>query len=206
MAPLVADQAILGEYAVISQLLNNQVKKGEVDGFVWTDKDGPQAHRARQARFARRTRLVHHHRRDRACGRQRRRMLEEWATESRGHRVTTTKVQPAVAAVREAAADRRGDPVSHAAVHLVYLPREPRHLRMLAEGANCFSQGDYAVRIELEGAPEVSQPPRRSTTWRTTSRSLIASSGKSESKNKLLATIVEQSSEAILGPRTCRAP
>ena len=40
MAPLVADQAILGEYAVISQLLNNQVKKGEVDGFVWTDKDG----------------------------------------------------------------------------------------------------------------------------------------------------------------------
>src|SRR5919199_6770316 len=40
LAPLVADQAILGEYAVISQLLKTQVKKGEVERFVWTDKDG----------------------------------------------------------------------------------------------------------------------------------------------------------------------
>src|SRR5918992_5323488 len=40
MAPLIADQALLGEYAVISQLLNNQVKKGEVESFQWTDKGG----------------------------------------------------------------------------------------------------------------------------------------------------------------------
>ena len=29
LAPLVADQALVGEYAAISQLLQNQVKKGE---------------------------------------------------------------------------------------------------------------------------------------------------------------------------------
>jgi hypothetical protein len=40
MAPLIADQALVGEYAVISQLLKNQVQKGEIDSFQWTDKDG----------------------------------------------------------------------------------------------------------------------------------------------------------------------
>src|SRR5207244_8721581 len=40
LAPLVADQALVGDYAAISQLLANQVKKGEVDRLAWTDKDG----------------------------------------------------------------------------------------------------------------------------------------------------------------------
>src|SRR5919197_50412 len=39
-APLVADQALVGEYQAISELLRNQVKRGEVDRFVWTDRDG----------------------------------------------------------------------------------------------------------------------------------------------------------------------
>src|ERR1700716_3701164 len=40
LAPLVADQALVGDYAAIGQLLTNQVKKGEVDRFAWTDRDG----------------------------------------------------------------------------------------------------------------------------------------------------------------------
>src|SRR3989449_8906677 len=40
LAPLVADQALVGDYAAIPQLLKNQVKKGELDRFAWTDKDG----------------------------------------------------------------------------------------------------------------------------------------------------------------------
>src|SRR5205807_5241632 len=40
LAPLVADQALVGDYAAISQLLRNQVERGEVDRFEWTDKDG----------------------------------------------------------------------------------------------------------------------------------------------------------------------
>src|SRR5919204_4435824 len=40
IAPLVADQALVGEYEAISQLLKNQVRRGEVDRFQWTDRDG----------------------------------------------------------------------------------------------------------------------------------------------------------------------
>src|SRR3954469_14564279 len=40
IAPLVADQALVGDYEAISQLLKNQVKRGEVDNFTWIDKDG----------------------------------------------------------------------------------------------------------------------------------------------------------------------
>jgi len=40
LAPLVADQALVGEYEAISQLLKNQVRRGEVDRFKWTDRDG----------------------------------------------------------------------------------------------------------------------------------------------------------------------
>src|SRR5262245_10131383 len=40
LAPLVADQALVGEYEAISQLLKSQVRKGEVDRFSWTDRDG----------------------------------------------------------------------------------------------------------------------------------------------------------------------
>src|SRR5215510_6513131 len=40
LAPLVADQALLGDYEAISQLLKNQVPKGQTDRFVFTDRDG----------------------------------------------------------------------------------------------------------------------------------------------------------------------
>src|SRR6266850_4037816 len=40
IAPLVADQALVGDYEAISQLLKNQVKRGEVDRLTWTDKEG----------------------------------------------------------------------------------------------------------------------------------------------------------------------
>src|SRR5437899_6467073 len=68
---------------------------------------------------------------------------------------------------------------------------------MLAEGANRFSQGDHAVRIKPEGAPEVGLAAVAFNNMANNIESLLASLGKSESKNKLLATIVEQSSEAI---------
>src|ERR1043165_263880 len=40
LAPLVADQALVGDYAAVGQLLKNQVRKGEVDKFSWSDRDG----------------------------------------------------------------------------------------------------------------------------------------------------------------------
>jgi len=53
------------------------------------------------------------------------------------------------------------------------------------------------VRIEPEGSPEVSSAADAFNNMANNIESLIASLGKSEAKNKLLATIVEQSSEAI---------
>src|SRR3954466_16290378 len=40
LATTIADQALVGDYAAISQLLNQQVKKGGADIFAWTDREG----------------------------------------------------------------------------------------------------------------------------------------------------------------------
>ena len=198
MAPLVADQAILGEYAVISQLLNNQVKKGEVDGFVWTDKDGRKL-TARDkpdslgapAWFTSIAAIEH---------------AEDSVDVTLGGvgygklsgTMTTTKAynrlwQQFVKQLQIVAV------TLFLMLQFIWLIFRGNlgTLRMLAEGANRFSQGDYAVRIQPEGAPEVSSAAEAFNNMANNIESLIASLGKSESKNKLLATIVEQSSEAI---------
>jgi len=198
IAPLIADQAILGEYAVIGQLLNNQVKKGEIDSFQWTDKDG--------------RKLVAHDKPDAlvapgwftaiaAIDR-----AEESAEVTLGGvgygtvdaSMTTTKAynrlwlqfikQLQIVAV-----------TLFLMLQFIWLIFRGNlgTLRMLAEGANRFSQGDYAVRIDPEGAPEVGLAAEAFNNMANNIEGLIASLGKSESKNKLLATIVEQSSEAI---------
>jgi len=198
MAPLIADQAIVGEYAVISQLLNNQVKKGEVESFQWTDKDGrkllaldkPDALDA--PRWFTAVAAI-----DRAEDR-----IEVtlggvgYGTVSAT--MTTTKAynrlwnqfvkQLQIVAV-----------TLFLMLQFIWLIFRGNlgTLRMLAEGANRFSQGDYAVRIEPEGSPEVSSAADAFNNMANNIENLIASLGKSESKNKLLATIVEQSSEAI---------
>src|SRR5258708_28309372 len=40
LAPLVADQALVGDYEAIRQLLKQQVKRAQVDRFEWVDRDG----------------------------------------------------------------------------------------------------------------------------------------------------------------------
>jgi PAS domain S-box-containing protein len=198
MAPLIADQALVGEYAVIGQLLNNQVKKGEIDSFQWTDKDGRKLVAQDKPDllvapgwFAAIAPI------DRA---------EESAEVTLGGvgygrlyaAMTTTKAynrlwQQFVKQLQIVAV------TLFLMLQFIWLIFRGNlgTLRMLAEGANRFSQGDYAVRIEPEGSPEVSSAAEAFNNMANNIESLIASLGKSESKNKLLATIVEQSSEAI---------
>ncbi|HZN99765.1 MAG TPA: response regulator [Burkholderiales bacterium] len=198
MAPLIADQALVGEYAVIGQLLNNQVKKGEVESFQWTDKDGKK--------------LVARDKPD--------------TLEAPGWFTSVAAIDRAEESI-EVTAGGVGYGTLHAAMtttkaynrlwqqfvkqlqivavtlflmlQFIWLIFRGNlgTLRMLAEGANRFSQGDYAVRIEPEGSPEVSSAADAFNNMANNIESLIASLGKSEAKNKLLATIVEQSSEAI---------
>src|SRR5687768_7628181 len=198
MAPLIADQALVGEYAVISQLLKNQVQKGEIDSFQWTDKDGKK--------------LVAQDKPDTLSA-------PSWFTalavidraeesiEVIAGGVGYGRLNAAMATTK--AYNRLWQQfvkqLQIVAVTLFLMLQfiwlifrgNLGTLRMLAEGANRFSQGDYAVRIEPEGAPEVSSAADAFNNMANNIESLIASLGKSESKNKLLATIVEQSSEAI---------
>ena len=198
IAPLIADQALVGEYAVISQLLRNQVQKGEIESFQWTDKDGKK--------------LVAQDKPDVT-------LAPSWFTSvaaidraeesievtaggvgyGRLHAaMTTTKAynrlwQQFVKQLQIVAV------TLFLMLQFIWLIFRGNlgTLRMLAEGANRFSQGDYAVRIEPEGSPEVSSAADAFNNMANNIESLIASLGKSEAKNKLLATIVEQSSEAI---------
>jgi len=198
MAPLIADQALVGEYAVISQLLKNQVQKGEVDSFQWTDKDGKK--------------LVAQDKPDTL-------IAPAWFTQvavidRAEESIEVTAGGVGYGRLNAAMATTKAynrlwqqfvKQLQIVAVTLFLMLQfiwlifrgNLGTLRMLAEGANRFSQGDYAVRIEPEGSPEVSSAAEAFNNMANNIESLIASLGKSESKNKLLATIVEQSSEAI---------
>jgi two-component system sensor histidine kinase/response regulator len=198
IAPLIADQALLGEYAVISQLLRNQVQKGEIDSFQWTDKDGKK--------------LV-------AQDKPEPLTAPGWFTSMAAIERAEDGVEVTAGGVGYGRLDAAMTTtraynrlwqqfvkqLQIVAVTLFLMLQfiwlifrgNLGTLRMLAEGANRFSQGDYKVRIEPEGSPEVSSAADAFNNMANNIESLIASLGKSESKNKLLATIVEQSSEAI---------
>jgi two-component system, sensor histidine kinase and response regulator len=198
LAPLVADQALVGDYEAISQLLKNQVKKGEVDRFAWTDKDGktlvaqdvPDRLDA-PAWFARVAAIEHSEQGlDVTAGGVGYGTLSAWMTPVKAYNRLWQQFvkQLQIVAV-----------TLFLMLQFIWLIFRGNlgTLRMLAEGANRFSQGDHAVRIDPEGAPEVGLAAVAFNNMANNIESLIASLGKSESKNKLLATIVEQSSEAI---------
>src|ERR1700694_5507638 len=198
MAPLVADQALVGDYAAIGQLLTNQVKKGEVDRFAWTDKDGKTlvaqdvpVRRDAAAWFARVAAIEH--------------MEQSIEVTAGGVGYGTLSASMTPVSAQNRLWQQFVKQLQIVAVTLFLMLQfiwlifrgNLGTLRMLAEGANRFSQGDHGVRIEPEGAPEVGLAAEAFNNMANNIESLIASLGKSESKNKLLATIVEQSSEAI---------
>jgi PAS domain S-box-containing protein len=198
LAPLVADQALVGEYAGIGQLLKNQVKKGEISALTWTDKDGKT--------------LVGHDAPDKL-------VAPAWFAKVAAIEYVEQSIEVTAGGVGYGKLTAIMTPVKAqnrlwqqfvkqlqiVAVTLFLMLQfiwlifrgNLGTLRMLAEGANRFSQGDHAVRIAPEGAPEVSVAAEAFNNMANNIESLIASLGESESKNKLLATIVEQSSEAI---------
>jgi PAS domain S-box-containing protein len=198
LAPLVADQALVGDYEAINQLLRNQVKKGEVDRFEWTDKDGktiiaqdlPDKLDA-PGWFAKLSNIEHFEQSlDVTAGGVGYGKLSAWMTPVKAqNRLWAQFVkQLQIVAV-----------TLFLMLQFIWLIFRGNlgTLRMLAEGANRFSQGDHAVRIQPEGAPEVGLAAEAFNNMANNIESLITSLAKSESKNKLLATIVEQSSEAI---------
>jgi two-component system, sensor histidine kinase and response regulator len=198
LAPLVADQAILGEYEAINQLLKNQVKRGELDRFQWTDKSGRQIiaqdlpdKSDAPAWFVALANIQH--------------VEGDYQVEAGGVGYGTLH---AIMTAVKARNRLWGQFVKQLQIVVVTLFLMLQFiwlifrgnlgtLRGLAEGANRFSQGDHAVRIESEGAPEVRLAADAFNNMADNIEHLLTSLGQSESKNRLLATIVEQSSEAI---------
>src|SRR5882672_1213546 len=178
LAPLVADQALVGDYEAISQLLKNQVKKGEVDRFAWTDKDGktliaqdvPDKLDA-PGWFANLGNIEHVEQSiDVTAGGVGYGKLSAWMTPVKSYNRLWAQFvkQLQIVAV-----------TLFLMLQFIWLIFRGNlgTLRMLAEGANRFSQGDHAVRIKPEGAPEVAVAAEAFNNMANNIESLIASLG-----------------------------
>ncbi len=198
IAPLIADQALVGEYAAIDQLVKKQVTKGELDRFEWADKEG--------------RKLIAQDKADVLIG-------PAWFNSLANIDTPEESIEVTAGGVGYGKLYARMTPIK--ALNRLWLQFVKQlqivaamlflmlqfiwlifrgnlgTLRSLAESANRFSQGDRSVRITPEGAPEVRLAAEAFNNMANNTESLLASLGTSESKNRLLATIVEQSSEAI---------
>ena len=199
LAPSVADQALVGDYAAIEQTLKKQVTRTEVLRLWWIDNEGRTLSAADNSDP---------------------RTAPAWFSSLVDIDVATdVKVDVIAGGVSYGKLHGQMSPV-HAqnrlwkqfvkqlqiVVATLFLMLQfiwlifrgnLGTLRDLAAGANRFSQGDHAVRIVAEGAPEVRLAADAFNNMANNTETLLASLSQSESKNRLLATIVEQSSEAI---------
>jgi methyl-accepting chemotaxis protein len=175
LAPLVADQAVLGDYAAIGQLLNAQAKKLEILELTWTDKNG----RKLEGKDA-----------------PDRREAPSWFTTI----VPIDRVEATLDVTAGGASygTVRGVMNSIPASNRLWLQFVHQlqivlatlllmlqiiwlifrgnlgTLRMLAISANRFSQGDHAVRVEATGAPEVRSAAEAFNNMANNIESLIA--------------------------------
>ncbi len=199
LAPIVADQALTGDYAAIEQTLKKQVTRTEMQALWWTDTAG-RTLRSQDVLDAR--------------------VAPGWFCALIGIEVSAdTSADVVAGGVSYGKLHGQMSPV-HAQNRLwkqfvkqlqivvatlflmlqfiwLIVRGNLGTLRSLASGANRFSQGDHAVRIVAEGAPEVRKAAEAFNDMATNTETLLTSLSQSESKNRLLATIVEQSSEAI---------
>ena len=198
LAPLVADQAVLGDYAAINQLLHGQAKKLEVNELKWTDKAGRN--------------LVGKDAADRLEAPRWFTMLVPIA-----HVEATLEVVTGGASYGTLYGEMNAVPASNRlwsqfvhqlqivfatlllTLQVIWLIFRGNlgTLRMLAMSANRFSLGEHAVRVKSDGAPEVRAAADAFNNMANNIESLIASLGESETNNRRLAAIVKQSSEAI---------
>jgi signal transduction histidine kinase len=156
LAPLVADQAVLGDYATIKQLLDRQVKKQNIAQLTWTAENGRKlvatdysATREAPSWFAS---LVPIARMEASL-----RVTAGGASYGILHGVTTP-----IPAINGLWSQFVRQLQIVAAILLLMLQiiwfifrGNLGTLRMLAVGADRFSRGDHSVRVEAAGAPEV---------------------------------------------------
>jgi PAS domain S-box-containing protein len=198
LAPLVADQAVLGDYAAIQQLLQQQAKKLEIKELNWTHRNGRKL-TGKDAPDKREAPLWFS-------------LIVPIQTVA-----ATLEVETGGASYGTLTGEMNSIPATNRLwgqfvsqlqivltmlllmLQLIWLIFRGNlgTLRMLAQCANRFSQGDHTVRVESSGAPDVRAAADAFNDMANNIESLIASLGASERDNRRLAAIVTQSSEAI---------
>jgi PAS domain S-box-containing protein len=198
LAPLVADQAVLGDYAAIEQLLKQQTRKLEILQLTWTDKSGRNLKAYEESETL---------------------LAPKWFTAlvPIGHVEASFEVQSGGADYGSLYGEMSRNPASNRlwsqfvhqlqivfatlllTLQVIWLIFRGNlgTLRMLALSANRFSSGEHAVRVKSDGAPEVRTAADAFNNMADNIEGLIASLGHSEENNRRLAAIVKQSSEAI---------
>jgi PAS domain S-box-containing protein len=196
--PAMSGPAVVGDYSVIEQMVKARARQPTIARFAWTDNSGhPVA----------------------ALGPAMAIEAPDWFVERLGlptledskpvvvggekYGTVSLRLNPAVSVNRlwRGFWEKLGilflGTALSLGVTLVVLRSGVRPLRALAASARRFGQGEYGVRISLEGPPETAQCIQAFNSMAENIESLLASLHRSEEKNRLLALQVEQSSDAI---------
>ena len=198
VVPAVSGPAVVGDSAVIEQMLKARTTQPVMASFVWTDNSGnpvlalgPEIPAEAPLWFARWSGLTFVER------------SEPIVVGGATYGTVSLRLTPTVAINRlwRGFLQKLGILVLGAGlsvgVTLAVLRNALRPLHALAAGARRFGQGEYAVRIPLHGSPETLECTRAFNSMAESTESLLASLRRSEEKNRLLAAQVEQSSDAI---------
>jgi PAS domain S-box-containing protein len=199
LVPTLTEQAMLGDYSTIRQLLTPYAERSEVERVVWRDPQGyevaidskiPQS--TAPAWFRRLMQLQ---------------AYEGWQEIHVGgvnygkvgvllHPTPTlNKIwQIVVEGLRSLGIGL----VVMLVVILLVLRQALRPLRRLAADVQRFGEGDYALRTPLEGPPEISSSLQAFNRMASRIASPLAALHENEAKVRLLAAAVEQSNDAIL--------
>jgi len=196
--PAMSGPAVVGDYAVIEQMVKARARQPTIARFAWTDNSGhpvaalgPQIRVEAPAWFIQRLHLP---------------PLEDSQPVRVGgekYGMVSLQLNPALSVNKlwRGFWEKLGilflGTALSLGVTLVLLRSGVQPLRTLAASARRFGQGDYAVRILAEGPPETAQCIQAFNSMAENIESLLASLHRSEEKNRLLALQVEQSSDAI---------
>jgi two-component system, sensor histidine kinase and response regulator len=197
LAPLVADQALVGDYEAISQLLKQQVKRAQVDHFEWIDREGKRLAADDPNQLLEAPRWFAH-----LVGIEHSKQSIEVTAGGVAYGTLSSIVTPIPAQNR--LWQQFVKQIQIVAVTLFLMLQfiwlifrgNLGTLRMLAVGANRFSQGDHAVRIDPKGAPEVAVAAEAFNNMANNIENLISSLKRSEEALRLARAAAEAASHA----------
>ena len=196
--PTITEQAVVGDYANIERLLKLRVKRAEINRFAWIDEQGnkieavnysaPQEAPDWFVAWVDMPPLQH---------------TSEVAVGGVRYGEISFELTPLPMVNRlwQSLLDKLqlfilGVGIFFAVIiQILHGGLEP--LYRLASGARRLGQGDYSVRLPAEGAPEMLESIRAFNNMADGIEQLVTSLRESEARKRLLATIVEQSDQAI---------